>query len=96
MIRIVLMLIGVAFCIMSSVTAPAHASPVMASLSDIPPGFLPPGDVPHYQDTTLMTVHQPGAVLPYSPDQCSPGKGPSSHPAENGLTVLPDTGASSP
>jgi hypothetical protein len=96
MIRIILVFIGVAFCILSSLTAPAHASSVLVSLSDIPPGFTPSGDVPHYQDTTLIIVHQTGAFLPYSPEQCSSGTGPSSHPAQNDLTVLPDTGASSP
>ncbi|HTY14690.1 MAG TPA: hypothetical protein VMC42_03190 [Methanoregulaceae archaeon] len=73
MIRIVLMVIGVAFCIMSSLTAPAHASSLMAVSGDTTPGLLAGGASPDYPDTITIDPLKPGGISPFSMGLCSPG-----------------------
>jgi len=75
MIRLVLVLIGVAFCLLSSLTTPAHATPVLVSLDDTHPDFLPAGVVNNQDSTGTIIMSQSSFDLPQSPDLCISGNG---------------------
>jgi hypothetical protein len=74
MIRIVLALIGVAFCILSSLTAPAHAAAVSATYNYTPLGSLSEGVVhDQFNNTMTITMFQQNLKPTLSPDPCSSG-----------------------
>ncbi len=84
MIRIILALIGVAFCILSSFTAPAHAAPVLVPGDTALSGSLPSGSVGDHQGPAVTpATYITGIGLANHPDHCSSAYGSSRPPEQN-------------